>query len=93
MSVTAQIGYDQARPSEAAAIKSLADLVGDDGAVSVWDSACDRVQALRPVSELATLLLVAEALTCSGEALARVAGRSIVIRIASYSALSEKGVR
>lgn len=92
MSVTMEIGYGQARPSEAAAIQSLADLVGDDGAASVWDSACDRVQVLRPVRELSALLLVAEALTASDVSLARVAGRSIVIRIASYSALSERGL-
>jgi hypothetical protein len=80
----------QAVPTEAAAIKSLQDLVGVDVGVSVWESTCDRAQVVPPVWELPTLLLVAELLTASADSLARVAGRSIVIRIVSFSALNEK---
>jgi hypothetical protein len=76
----------QAEPTEATAIKSLQDLVG----VDVWESTCDRAQVVPPVWELPTLLLVAELLTASADSLARVAGRSIVIRIVSFSALNEK---
>jgi hypothetical protein len=80
----------QAEPTEATAIKSLQDLVGVDVGVSVWESTCDRAQVVPPVWELPTLLLVAELLTASADSLARVAGRSIVIRIVSFSALNEK---
>ncbi len=86
------VGYAQAEPTEATAIKSLEELVGTDTAISVWESTCERAQVVPPVWALPTLQLVAELLTASEVALARVAGRSIVIRIVSYRALNEKGL-
>lgn len=92
MGATSTIGYGQAMPTEDAVIQSLGELVGPDGAVSVWESTCERAHVVRPVWELSTLLLVAELLTASEVSLARVAGRSIVIRIVSYNALSKEGL-
>ena len=86
------VGYAQAEPTEATAIRSLQDLVGPNTAIEVWESTCERAHVVPPVWELPTLLLVAELLTASEVSLARVAGRSIVIRIVSFSALSEKGL-
>lgn len=86
------VGYAQAEPTEAAAIKALQELVGLDAAISIWEWTCERAQVLPPVWELPTLLMVAELLTASEDSLARVAGRSIVIRIVTYSALSEQGL-
>lgn len=88
----AEVAYAQPKPTEAAAIESLAELVGPDGATTVWESTCERAEILPPVSDLSALLLVAEMLTSSEVSLARIAGRSIVIRISSYSALSEQGI-
>ena len=85
------VGYAQARPTEATVLSSLEEVVGVE-ATSVWDSTCERAHVLRPVGELSTLLLVAELLTASEVSLARVAGRSIVIRIVSYKALDEQGL-
>ena len=92
MASVPSIGYVQAEPTEATAIQSLQELVGPDIATSVWESTCDRAQVVPPVWELPALLLVAELLTASEVSLARVAGRSMVIRIVSYSALSEQGL-
>lgn len=83
-------GYAQAEPTEATAIESLQELVGPEVAVSVWASTCERAQVVPPVWALPTLQLVAELLTASEVSLARVAGRSIVIRIVSYRALQER---
>ena len=85
------LGYGQLAPTEATAIRSLEEVVGVQ-AIPVWDSTCERAQVLRPVWELPTLLLVAELLTASEVSLARVAGRSIVIRIVSYNALNAGGL-
>ncbi len=84
--------YVQDEPTEAAAIKALQELVGLETAVSLWEWTCERAQVVPPVWELPTLLLVAELLTASPDALARVAGRSIVIRIVTYTALNERGL-
>lgn len=86
------VGYAQVEPTEATAIQSLQDLVGQEIAVTVWESTCERAQVVPPVWELPTLLLAAELLTASEVSLARVAGRSIVIRIVSFSALNDKGL-
>lgn len=86
------VAYDQAKPTEEAVLDSLAELVGPDGAQTVWESTCARAEIHPPVSDLSALLLVAEMLTSSEVSLARVAGRSIVIRISSYSALNEQGL-
>jgi hypothetical protein len=85
------VGYGQAAPTEENAIRSLEEVIGVE-AISVWDSTCERAQVTRPVWELPTLLLVAELLTASDVSLARVAGRSIVIRIVSYNALGDGGL-
>jgi hypothetical protein len=86
------VGYAQAEPTEETALQSLQELVGTDNATAAWESACDRAQVVPPVWELPTLQLVAELLTASDVSLARVAGRSIVIRIASYRALNNEGL-
>ena len=86
------VGYAQAEPTEETAIESLQALVGPDTALEVWVSACDRAQVVPPVWELPTLQLVAELLTASDVSLARVAGRSIVIKIATYRALNDEGL-
>ncbi|MEO8425417.1 MAG: hypothetical protein ABI595_16085 [Actinomycetota bacterium] len=92
MGSDAVVGYAQAEPTEAAAINALQELVGLESAVAIWEWTCERAQVLPPVWELPALLMVAELLTASEDPLARVAGRSIVIRIVTYSALSEKGL-
>lgn len=85
------VGYAQAQPTEAAMIAALEEVLGDDGVV-VWDSTCERAKVVRPVADVPALLLVAELLTASDIGLARVAGRSIVIRLASYQALDQQGM-
>jgi hypothetical protein len=84
--------FTLAEPTEAIAIRSLEELVGPEVAGTVWETTCDRANVVPPVWELPALLVVAELLTASDVSLARVAGRSMVIRIVSYRELNEKGL-
>jgi hypothetical protein len=80
-------GYDQEAPTESRALQALSELMGQAPASHEWDAACQAAGVRRPVLALDDLRKVADELTHGG-ALARVAGRSLVIRIASYTTLA-----
>jgi hypothetical protein len=80
-------GYNQEAPSESSALQALSELMGQEPASQAWAAACQAAGVRRPVLALDELRKVADELT-HGAALARVAGRSLVVRIASYTTLA-----
>jgi hypothetical protein len=81
-------GYGQDLPCEVSAVQSLAELLGADLAQRAWDSAAERAGVHPPVDTLDSLGDVARQLVLSDRPLVRVAGRSLLVRIGSYRALS-----
>lgn len=81
-------GYGQDQPCEDTAVQSLSELVGADVALRAWASATERAGVQPPVQSLDTLDVVARQLLASDRPLIRVAGRSLMVRIGSYRALS-----
>jgi hypothetical protein len=84
--------YAQREPTEASARKWLEDVLGVEGASAAWDRARHRAGVAEPVTSLDDLDRMAGALAASDVPLTRVTGRSLLIRIASYRALSERSV-
>lgn len=81
-------GYGQDLPCEDTAVQSLSELVGAELALRSWTSATERAGVRPPVESLETLDVVARQLLASDRPLVRVAGRSLIVRIGSYRALS-----
>jgi hypothetical protein len=74
-------------PTEDDALTALAAVVGRDMAAGLWELSTRAVGVSRPVRSAADLRRVAEHLMSVGE-LARVAGRSLKVRVVTYDALS-----
>ncbi|MFG1988613.1 hypothetical protein ACGFJ7_01375 [Actinoplanes sp. NPDC048988] len=78
------------RPTEADALRALAELVGTQTATGMWDLSVRALGLHRPVESIADLRRVAEHMMVTGD-LVRVAGRSLKVRAITYDALSPAG--
>ncbi len=83
------IEYGRVQPTEQNALEALAHLLGPELAEAAWSAAVERAGLSRPVSALTDLQRVAEELTRLGDQIARIAGRSLRIRVISYRALEQ----
>ncbi|HWS31743.1 MAG TPA: hypothetical protein VN408_03260 [Actinoplanes sp.] len=79
--------YGPDRPTEQDAVQALADLVGPQMADGLWNLSVQALGLHRPVEGPADLKRVAEHVMEIGE-LARVAGRSLKVRIITHEALT-----
>jgi hypothetical protein len=79
--------YGHDLPTEADAVRALADLIGPQMAEGLWSLAAQALGMDRPVTEPTDLRRVAEHVMEVGE-LSRVAGRSLKVRIITYEALA-----
>ncbi|MFF5081081.1 hypothetical protein ACFY36_28860 [Actinoplanes sp. NPDC000266] len=78
------------RPTEADALRALAELVGEETAAGMWDLTVRALGLRRPVESVSDLRQVAEHMMITGD-LVRVAGRSLKVRAITYDALSPTG--
>jgi hypothetical protein len=79
--------YGQDRPTEADALRALAELLGPRTAEGIWDLSARELGLTRPLETPADLRRMAEHLMSVGDLL-RVAARSTKVRVITYEALS-----
>jgi hypothetical protein len=79
--------YGQDRPTEADALRALAELLGPRAAEGIWDLSARELGLTRPLETPADLRRMAEHLMSVGDLL-RVAARSTKVRVITYEALS-----
>jgi hypothetical protein len=79
--------YGLVLPTEDDALAALAEMIGPDMAVGLWELSTQALGIARPVSSAADLRRVAEHLMNVGE-FARVTARSLKVRAVTYDALS-----
>ncbi|WIM92593.1 hypothetical protein ACTOB_004541 [Actinoplanes oblitus] len=82
-------GRDPEAPTESSAIHDLADQVGREMAEELWRMAARHLGIARPVRKTSDLRRIAEHLMTVTE-LARVASRSLKIRVITYDALTKE---
>jgi hypothetical protein len=85
--MTATNEYGQQCPTEADALRALAEVVGTRTAEGIWDLFARELGVRRPVESPADLRRMADHMMTAGDLL-RVAGRSTKIRVITYEALS-----
>lgn len=85
--MTATNEYGQQCPTEADALRALAEVLGTRAAEGIWDLCARELGLSRPVDTAADLRRMADHMMTVGDLL-RVAGRSTKIRVITYDALS-----
>lgn len=82
--------YGCEMPTEDAAVQVLVRLLGNEGGAVAWGDACSRAGLRPPVKSLEQLERAVEKLTSSDTMLARIAGRSLKIRLLTYTSLTAR---
>jgi hypothetical protein len=82
------LAYGQPEPTEETALRALTDLFGPQMAEATWATAVRAAGLTRPLHSIDDVQKAAEELTRLGDRIARVAGRSLRVRVIAYRALS-----